>query len=110
MALIFPEASYCLVVRLLRVLRIFKVFKMVRYLSEANILLRTIYIVKPQTVVEQRISRLRPCWRVIPIIAILTGILTAEISSEMKKEAFVAAVIVIVADITMMQATVITVA
>ena len=46
----------------------------------------------------------------IPIIAILTGILTAEISSEMKKEAFVAAVIVIVADITMMQATVITVA
>lgn len=43
LALVIPEASYWLVVRLLRVLRIFRVLKMVRYLSEANLLLRSIY-------------------------------------------------------------------
>lgn len=139
MALIFPEASYWLVVRLLRVLRIFRVFKMVRYLSEANILLRSIYQsrrkvlvffisilvmsiifgclmflvegpengftsipksiywtivtittvgygdITPQTAVGQIISTLAMLTG-YSIIAIPTGIFTAEISSEMKKE------------------------
>lgn len=44
LSLIFPGASYLLVVRLLRVLRIFRVLKLVRYLSEANILLHAVYL------------------------------------------------------------------
>ena len=43
LALFVPGASYWLVVRLLRVLRIFRVLKLVRYLTEANLLLRSIY-------------------------------------------------------------------
>lgn len=43
LALIFPGANYWLVIRLLRVLRVFRVLKLVRYLSEANILLRSMY-------------------------------------------------------------------
>ncbi len=43
LSLIFPGASYWLVVRLFRVLRVFRVLKLVRYLSEANILLRSMY-------------------------------------------------------------------
>lgn len=139
MALIFPEASYWLVVRLLRVLRIFRVFKMFRYLTEANILLRSIYQsrrkvlvffiailvmciifgclmflvegpehgftsipksiywtivtittvgygdITPQTVTGQIISTLAMLTG-YSIIAIPTGIFTAEIVSEMKRE------------------------
>ena len=43
LALLLPGANYWLVIRLLRVLRVFRVLKLVRYLSEANILLRSIY-------------------------------------------------------------------
>ena len=43
LALFVPGASYWLVLRLLRVLRVFRVLKLVRYLSEANILLRSMY-------------------------------------------------------------------
>ncbi len=139
LALIIPEASYWLVVRLLRVLRIFRVFKMARHLSEANLLLRSIYQsrrkvlvfftavlilsiifgslmflvegpesgftsvpksiywtivtittvgygdITPQTVFGQIIATMVMLTG-YSIIAIPTGILTAEISSEMKKE------------------------
>mgnify|MGYP000191292612 FL=1 len=43
LALFIPGASYWLILRLLRVLRVFRVLKLVRYLSEANILLRSMY-------------------------------------------------------------------
>ena len=43
LAIFLPGASYWLVLRLLRVLRVFRVLKLVRYLSEANILLRSMY-------------------------------------------------------------------
>ena len=43
LALIYPDASYFLVIRLLRVLRIFRVLKLLRYTSEANLLLRSLY-------------------------------------------------------------------
>ena len=51
LALIFPGASYWLVIRLLRVLRIFRVFKLVRYLTEANLLLRSIYAARRKVLV-----------------------------------------------------------
>ena len=51
LALIFPGASYWLVIRLLRVLRIFRVFKLVRYLTEANLLLRSIYATRRKVLV-----------------------------------------------------------
>lgn len=139
LALIFPGASYWLVVRLLRVLRVFRVLKLVRYLSEANLLLRSIYQARrkvlvfftvvlvlsvifgsmmflvegaehgftsiprsiywtivtittvgygditPQTTLGQIISTLAMLTG-YSIIAIPTGILSAEISREMKKE------------------------
>ncbi len=44
LSLIYPGASYLLVVRLLRVLRVFRILKLVRYLSEANILLRAVFM------------------------------------------------------------------
>ena len=50
-ALLFPGANYWLVVRLLRVLRIFRVFKLVRYLSEANLLLRSMYAARRKVLV-----------------------------------------------------------
>ena len=43
LALFVPGANYWLVIRLLRVLRVFRVLKLVRYLSEANLLLRSMY-------------------------------------------------------------------
>ena len=43
LALFVPGASYWLILRLLRVLRVFRVLKLVRYLSEANVLLRSMY-------------------------------------------------------------------
>lgn len=39
--LLFPAANTLLIVRLMRVLRVFRVLKLARYLSEANILLRS---------------------------------------------------------------------
>lgn len=139
LALIIPEASYWLVVRLLRVLRIFRVLKMARHLSEGHLLLRSIYQsrrkvlvfftavlvlsiifgslmflvegpergftsvpksiywtivtittvgygdITPQTVFGQIIATMVMLTG-YSIIAIPTGILTAEISSEMRKE------------------------
>ncbi|SFP97044.1 voltage-gated potassium channel [Nitrosomonas cryotolerans] len=139
LALIIPEASYWLVVRLLRVLRIFRVLKMARHLAEANLLLRSIYQsrrkvlvfftvilvisiifgslmflvegpehgftsipksiywtivtittvgygdITPQTTIGQITATLAMLTG-YSIIAIPTGILTAEISNEMRKE------------------------
>lgn len=41
--LLYPGASYFLVIRLLRVLRVFRVLKLLRYTSEANLLMRSLY-------------------------------------------------------------------
>jgi voltage-gated potassium channel len=41
LSLFFTGASYLLIIRVLRVLRIFRVLKLARYLSEANILVRS---------------------------------------------------------------------
>ncbi|MDR9766284.1 ion transporter [Shewanella baltica] len=40
LALVFPAASFTLVIRVLRLFRIFRVLKLLRYLSEGNVLLR----------------------------------------------------------------------
>ncbi|MCL1043529.1 ion transporter [Shewanella marisflavi] len=40
LALLFPGASFTLVIRVLRLFRIFRVLKLLRYLSEGNLLLR----------------------------------------------------------------------
>ena len=50
-ALFFPGANYWLIIRLLRVLRIFRVLKLVRYLAEANILLRSVYAARRKVLV-----------------------------------------------------------
>lgn len=42
LGLLFPGANYILIVRLLRVLRIFRIFKLARYVSEANVLMRSL--------------------------------------------------------------------
>lgn len=42
LSLLFPAAGYLLVLRLLRVLRIFRVLKLVRFMEDANILLRAL--------------------------------------------------------------------
>lgn len=42
LSLLFPEATYWMVVRLLRVLRIFRVLKLARYSAEAGLLLRSL--------------------------------------------------------------------
>lgn len=42
LAFIYAESSYLLVVRLLRVLRVFRVFRLFEYLSEANVLIRSL--------------------------------------------------------------------
>jgi len=43
LALIFTGATYLMVIRLLRVLRVFRVLKLVRYLSDANLLMRSLW-------------------------------------------------------------------
>jgi len=43
LSLFYPGANYLLMIRLLRVLRVFRVLKLVRYLSEANSLVRAMY-------------------------------------------------------------------
>jgi voltage-gated potassium channel len=45
-ALLFPPASYLLIIRLLRVLRIFRILKLFRYLKEANVLMRSAKMAK----------------------------------------------------------------
>ncbi len=44
LALFITGAHYLLIIRLLRVLRIFRVLKLVRYMSEANLLMRSLYL------------------------------------------------------------------
>lgn len=41
LSLFFSGANYLLMIRLFRVLRVFRVFKLFRYLSEANVLIRS---------------------------------------------------------------------
>ncbi len=43
LSLFFPGANYLLIVRVMRFLRIFRVLKLVRYLKEANTLIRSMY-------------------------------------------------------------------
>jgi voltage-gated potassium channel len=107
LALFVPGASYWLVVRLLRVLRIFRVLKLVRYLSLMFLvegpdngftsIPRSIYwtIVTITTVGYGDITPQTPLGQVIAtmamltgysIIAIPTGIFTAEIAREMNAE------------------------
>lgn len=42
LGLFFPGANYALVVRLMRVLRVFRILKLARYISEANVLIRSL--------------------------------------------------------------------
>lgn len=51
LSLFIPGANYLLIFRLLRVLRIFRVLKLVRYLSEANSLVRTMYQIRRKVIV-----------------------------------------------------------
>lgn len=51
LGLFIPGANYLLIFRLLRVLRIFRVLKLVRYLSEANSLVRTMYQIRRKVIV-----------------------------------------------------------
>lgn len=44
LGLIFPGANYALIVRLTRVLRVFRVLKLARYMSEANVLIRSLLL------------------------------------------------------------------
>ncbi len=44
LALVIVGANYLLIIRMLRVLRIFRVLKLVRYMSEANLLMRALYL------------------------------------------------------------------
>lgn len=51
LGLLFPGANYALVVRLLRVLRIFRVLKLARYVSEANVLIRSLLLARRKILV-----------------------------------------------------------
>ncbi len=44
LALVIVGANYLLIVRMMRVLRVFRVLKLVRYMSEANLLMRSLYM------------------------------------------------------------------
>lgn len=46
LAFFFPGTQYMLVIRVLRVLRIFRVLKLIRYTSEANILIRSFMLAR----------------------------------------------------------------
>lgn len=139
LALVVTGANYLLIIRMIRVLRVFRVLKLVRYMSEANLLMRSLYLgrhkififfftvivlsvvfgclmfliegpksgftsipksiywtivtittvgygdITPQTVMGQFISVLAMLTG-YSIIAIPTGIITAEIASEMGRE------------------------
>ncbi|MFL0796452.1 MAG: ion transporter [Cellvibrionaceae bacterium] len=41
-ALLYPDATYLLIIRLLRVLRVFRVLKLMRYIREANVLIKAL--------------------------------------------------------------------
>ncbi len=51
LALVITGANYLLIIRMIRVLRVFRVFKLVRYLAEANILLRALYLARRKILV-----------------------------------------------------------
>ncbi|MEZ5529920.1 MAG: ion transporter [Porticoccaceae bacterium] len=139
LALVVTGAHYLMIIRLVRVLRIFRVLKLVRYLSEADVLIRSLYQARrkisvfffavlvlstlfgclmyvvegpdngfssipisiywtivtittvgygditPHTVVGQFISTLAMLTG-YSIIAIPTGIITAELASEIQRE------------------------
>lgn len=51
LGLIFAGANYLLIVRLVRVLRVFRVLKLVRYWSEANVLLRAMRMARRKILV-----------------------------------------------------------
>ncbi|WP_105104280.1 ion transporter [Microbulbifer pacificus] len=51
LALIFTGATYLMVIRLLRVLRIFRILKLVRYLSDANLLVRSLWLARRKILV-----------------------------------------------------------
>ncbi len=42
LTIMFPSASFMIIIRLIRVLRIFRILKLVRYLQDSNILLRSV--------------------------------------------------------------------
>lgn len=139
LALLIPGANHLLIIRLLRVLRIFRILKLARYMSEANILMRSMlmsrrkiflffstvlilatifgslmYVVEgpehgftsiptsiywtivtittvgygditPQTALGQVIASMAMLTG-YSIIAVPTGIITAELASEMQRE------------------------
>lgn len=51
LAFFYPHAAYLIVIRVLRVLRIFRVLKLIRYMGEANIMLRALKHSKHKVVV-----------------------------------------------------------
>ena len=51
LSLFFPGANFLLVVRLMRVLRIFRVLKLARYMSEANVLVRSMFLARRKILV-----------------------------------------------------------
>jgi voltage-gated potassium channel len=139
LSLFFTGASYLLIIRLLRVLRIFRILKLVRYSSEANVLVRSMMLsrrkimvffssvlvlatifgslmflvegpengfssipksvywtivtittvgygdITPQTIIGQIIASIAMLTG-YSIIAVPTGILTAELAVEMQRE------------------------
>lgn len=139
LALVVAGANYLLVIRLMRVLRVFRVFKMMRYMTEANLLMRSVWLARrkiavfffcvlvlatvfgclmfliegprngfssipksiywtivtittvgygditPHTVIGQIVATLAMLTG-YSIIAIPTGIITAELAMEMRKE------------------------
>jgi voltage-gated potassium channel len=43
LTLLHPEASYLIIIRVLRVMRIFRILKLMRYIEDANLLVRSLY-------------------------------------------------------------------
>lgn len=51
LSLFFPGTSYLLIIRLLRVLRVFRVLKLARFLTEQNILMRSILLARRKVII-----------------------------------------------------------
>ena len=51
LSLLIPGANYLLIIRTFRVLRIFRVLKLFRYLSEANVLMRSMFMARRKIMV-----------------------------------------------------------
>ena len=51
LALVVTGANYLLLIRMLRVLRVFRVLKLVRYMDEANVLMRSLYLARRKILV-----------------------------------------------------------